>query len=105
MSRRGETERSTSCWIERAPVAGRLGAIGFNAALRVLETHDVPIPRPGPKFGHNALYKIGSDSGERDYTLISTYHPSRQNTNTGKLTAPMFDAVFQNARRILTKDQ
>jgi uracil-DNA glycosylase len=69
-----------------------LGAIGFNAALQLLATHHITLPRPRPKFGHNAVYKIG------DYTLIATYHPSRQNTNTGKLTKPMFDAVFQNAR-------
>jgi uracil-DNA glycosylase len=72
-----------------------LGAIGFNAILRVLETHGVEMPRPRPKFGHNALYKIGT------YMVIGTYHPSRQNTNTGRLTPPMFDAVFQNARRVL----
>jgi uracil-DNA glycosylase len=60
-----------------------------------LETHGVTLPRPRPKFGHNALYKIGN------YSVIGTYHPSRQNTNTGKLTAPMFDRVFETARREL----
>jgi uracil-DNA glycosylase family 4 len=72
-----------------------LGAIGFNAILKLLERHDVALPKPRPKFGHNAKYQIGK------FTIIGTYHPSRQNTNTGKLTAPMFDAVFQSARREL----
>jgi uracil-DNA glycosylase len=38
---------------------------------------------------------------EGGYTVIGSYHPSRQNTNTGKLTATMMDAVFQRARRLL----
>lgn len=76
-----------------------LGLIGFNAALGLLEKHGVELPRPRPKFAHNALYRIGK------YSVIGTYHPSRQNTNTGRLTAPMFDAVFQNAQRELTKDK
>lgn len=69
-----------------------LGAIGFNACLKVLETHGVGMPRPRPKFGHNALYRFGG------YSVIGTYHPSRQNTNTGRLTAEMFDRVFQQAK-------
>lgn len=69
-----------------------LGAIGFNAALNVLAAHNVLLPRPRPKFGHNVLYHLG------DYAVIGTYHPSRQNTNTGKLTREMFDAVFKRAR-------
>lgn len=72
-----------------------LGAIGFNAALNVLAAHGVALPRPRPKFGHNVLYHLG------DYTVLGTYHPSRQNTNTGKLTRVMFDAVFKRARHEL----
>jgi uracil-DNA glycosylase family 4 len=72
-----------------------LGGIGFDAALGVLASHDVPIPRPRPKFGHNVAYELGK------YTLIGTFHPSRQNTNTGRLTRPMFDAVFSRARSLL----
>lgn len=81
--------------LKNARVLIGLGAIGFNAGLKLLETHGVILPRPRPRFGHNLTYPLGR------YTLIGAYHPSRQNTNTGKLTAPMFDAVFQNARRIL----
>ncbi len=76
-----------------------LGAIGFNAILQVLAAHDVPLPKPRPKFGHNTLYRIGT------YSVIGTYHPSRQNTNTGKLTQPMFDAVFARARQEIAESQ
>lgn len=72
-----------------------LGAIGFDAILKTLQAHGITLPKPRPKFGHNALYRIG------EYSLIGTYHPSRQNTNTGRLTAGMFDDVFENARREL----
>lgn len=74
-----------------------LGLIGFNAALGVLDRHGVALPRPRPKFGHNVLYRIGQ------YSVIGTYHPSRQNTNTGKLTQTMFDAVFARARQELNR--
>ena len=47
-----------------------------------------------PKFAHGAAF-------ESDITLIASYHPSRQNTNTGRLTRPMFHSVFAAARRIL----
>ncbi len=74
-----------------------LGQIGFNAALHVLQTHSVELPRPRPKFGHNVCYRVGP------YTVIGTYHPSRQNTNTGKLTRAMFGAVFKRAQKELDK--
>jgi len=76
-----------------------LGLIGFNAILKLLEAHQVARPRPRPQFGHNTVYTIGT------YTVIGAYHPSRQNTNTGKLTAPLFDLVFQSARRALGNDR
>jgi uracil-DNA glycosylase family 4 len=72
-----------------------LGQIGFNAALGVLQAQGVPVPRPRPRFGHNVAYRLGK------YTVIGTYHPSRQNTNTGRLTRAMFDAVFKRARKEL----
>lgn len=74
-----------------------LGLIGFNAALGLLDKHGAALPRPRPKFGHNVLYRIGQ------YAVIGTYHPSRQNTNTGKLTRAMFDAVFERAKKELEK--
>lgn len=99
--------------LENVRVLIGLGAIGFNAILKLLESqsdstsHRVcttqgiskspgfALPKPRPPFGHNVVYHVGR------YVVIRTYHPSRQNTNTGRLTAPMFDAVFQNANRAL----
>lgn len=72
-----------------------LGRIGFNAALGLLQAHGVELPRPRPKFSHNISYRIGK------FAVIATYHPSRQNTNTGRLTRAMFDAVFKLARKEL----
>ncbi len=70
-----------------------LGQIGFNAALGLLQAHGVELPRPRPKFGHDVAYHL------REYVVIGTYHPSRQNTNTGRLTRTMFDQVFKRARK------
>ncbi len=82
--------------LKNARVLIGLGAIAFNAILRVLETHHVALPKPRPKFGHNVMYNLGK------YSVIAAYHPCRQNTNTGKLTAPMLDAVFRNTKHILS---
>lgn len=85
--------------LKRARVLIGLGAIGFNAILKLLEAHAIQLPKPRPKFGHNALYRI------ENYSVIGTYHPSRQNTNTGRLTVKMFDAVFENAKRELARSK
>jgi uracil-DNA glycosylase family 4 len=69
-----------------------LGAFGWNAVLRVLAGAGEFVPRPRPRFGHGAEVKIG------ERLLIGSYHPSQQNTFTGKLTAPMFAAVLARAR-------
>jgi uracil-DNA glycosylase len=69
-----------------------LGKIGFDAAWRLLASRGVVV-RPRPLFGHGAIYRTSS------LTVIASYHPSRQNTNTGKLTPPMLASVFRLARR------
>ena len=70
-----------------------LGAYGWEAALRAVVDVAGPdaVPRPRPKFGHGAEARVGP------YTLIGTYHPSQQNTFTGKLTRPMLEAVLRRA--------
>jgi uracil-DNA glycosylase len=71
-----------------------LGAFGWEAALRALASAGVAIPRPRPKFGHAAEVQL---PGPRPLTLLGCYHPSQQNTFTGRLTAPMFDSVIERA--------
>jgi uracil-DNA glycosylase len=73
-----------------------LGKIGFDAAWRLLASRGVVV-RPRPLFGHGAIYRTSS------LTVMASYHPSRQNTNTGKLTPPMLAAVFRLARREITR--
>ncbi len=69
-----------------------LGQFGWDAVLRVLAGAGEVVPRPRPRFGHGAEVSIG------ERVLIGSYHPSQQNTFTGKLTASMFTAVLARAR-------
>jgi uracil-DNA glycosylase family 4 len=71
-----------------------LGAIGWQAALRSLAALGHATPRPKPRFGHGAEAAIGP------YTLLGSYHPSQQNTFTGKLTQPMLQHVLARAREL-----
>ena len=73
-----------------------LGKFAWDAALRLLRGAGWTVPTPLPKFGHGAQARI-----EPGLTLIGSYHPSQQNTFTGKLTEPMLDAVFAAARRAI----
>jgi len=67
-----------------------LGQFGWDAALRALATLGHPA-KPKPRFGHDVAYEVGP------YQLVGSYHPSQQNTFTGRLTVPMFDAVVRHA--------
>jgi uracil-DNA glycosylase len=71
-----------------------LGRIAFDAALRLAADRGIAL-RPRPHFGHGAIYRLGPAP-----LLIGSYHPSRQNTNTGRLTAEMLEAVFLDAHRL-----
>ncbi|HET6652336.1 MAG TPA: uracil-DNA glycosylase [Nocardioides sp.] len=73
-----------------------LGSYGWDAALRVLREAGYTIPRPKPRFGHAAEAVLTAPDG-RDVHLLGSYHPSQQNTFTGKLTEPMLDAVLGRA--------
>lgn len=75
-----------------------LGSVGFDAIVRILRERDFTFVSP-PIFGHG--HETVATKGTRHITVIASYHPSRQNTNTGKLTVPMFDAIFKRAKALL----
>jgi len=70
-----------------------LGALAWDAALTL---RGAAVPRPKPRFGHGALFDDGAG-----LPLLGTFHPSQQNTFTGRLTRAMLDAVFSRARALL----
>ncbi len=76
-----------------------LGSVGFDASLRLLRERGFALDPPRPRFGHGA--EVRAQYEGREIRVIASYHPSRQNTNTGKLTRPMFDSVFRRARNLL----
>jgi len=78
----------------RAIVA--LGRIAFDASLRVLGARGAVV-RPRPPFGHGLVHRFPSPFP----ALVSSYHPSRQNTNTRRLTPEMLEAVFQSVRLLI----
>jgi len=86
--------------LRRVRVVIALGRIGFDAYLRGLSALGVRLPRPRPRFSHGAALELASPAGTA-VTLLATYHPSRQNTQTGKLTRRMFESVVATARRRL----
>ena len=77
----------------RAVVA--LGRVAFDAYWRVMADR-VITPRPKPAFAHGFVFQADGAPA-----LVSSYHPSQQNTNTGKLTASMLADVFRKARRLV----
>jgi len=80
-----------------------LGKIGFDTAFRTARDLGFVAEdrlRPIPKFGHGACYQLSEK-----LCLLGTFHPSQQNTFTGKLTEVMFDAVFERARELIRQDE
>ena len=69
-----------------------LGKIGFDAAWRLLAARGIVV-KPKPAFAHGATFKTAGP------TVVASFHPSRQNTNTRKLTPPMLEQVFRTAAR------
>jgi uracil-DNA glycosylase len=76
-----------------------LGSFAWQAVLRALAELGFPTPRPRPVFTHGAQVVLDSSKAAetRPILLLGSYHPSQQNTFTGKLTEPMLDAVFARA--------
>jgi uracil-DNA glycosylase family 4 len=73
-----------------------LGQIAHQACLQVLEASGVELPSPRPRFGHGQVACL-----QEGLVLLASYHPSQQNTQTGRLTDAMFQRIFQTARRQL----
>jgi uracil-DNA glycosylase family 4 len=73
-----------------------LGGYGWDAAVRALPALGAAVPRPRPRFGHGAEYAAGPAGP----TLLGCFHPSQQNTFTGRLTPAMLDAVLERAREL-----
>ena len=75
-----------------------LGKIAFDSFLAAYRENGGTVPKPRPEFGHEAA--VGLTDGLQ---LICSYHPSQQNTFTGKLTQSMFHSVFARARAALER--
>jgi uracil-DNA glycosylase len=81
---------------ENVRVVIALGKIAFDSFLLAHQKNGEMVPKPRPRFGHGASVVLPNG-----VTLIGSYHPSQQNTFTGKLTRPMFHSIFARARAAL----
>lgn len=88
-----DAEWRLTCSDVRVIVA--LGAFAWRAALQMVRAAGATVESPTPQFGHGATASLG------DVTLIGCYHPSQQNTFTGRLTPAMLDDIFATATRLV----
>ena len=77
-----------------------LGKIAFDSYLTTYPQRGFSLPSPRPRFGHQASFAMPDG-----VQLIGSYHPSQQNTQTGRLTPAMFEAVFRMARQTLGSEK
>ena len=80
--------------LERCQTIVALGAFAWDGSLRAIRGLTGEAPRPRPRFAHGAEASVGG------WALLGCYHPSQQNTFTGRLTEPMLDAVLVRARSL-----
>ena len=80
--------------LARVKVIVALGSFAWSSCLRAAGDLGAQVPRPRPHFGHLAETELGR------YHLFGSYHPSQQNTFTGRLTEEMLDEVFMRARAL-----
>jgi uracil-DNA glycosylase len=80
--------------LERCDTIVALGGFAWDGALRAIRSLGGEVPRPRPRFGH------GAETRADRWTMLGCYHPSQQNTFTGRLTEPMLDAIFARAREV-----
>ncbi len=101
---RGYLERELDL-LEDVRVVVALGGYAYRHILRLLRDRELAVPSPMPAFEHGLELEIASGDGERErwtwrsnrLALIASYHPSQQNTFTGRLTEEMFDAIWSRA--------
>ena len=74
-----------------------LGKIAFETYLATYRDRGMALPSPRPRFGHGMTYALSDGRN-----LVGSYHPSQQNTQTGRLTVEMFEDVFATVRRMLS---
>ncbi len=81
--------------LPRARVVVALGGFAWTAALGAIGRAGAAVPRPRPRFGHGTEVPLG------EWTLLGSFHPSQQNTFTGRLTEAMLDDIFARARSLV----
>jgi uracil-DNA glycosylase len=88
--------------LSRTRVLVALGSFAWAGSLLALTELGAKLPRPRPRFAHGAEVRIETSlrGAAREWSLLGCFHPSQQNTFTGKLTEPMMDAVFGRAREL-----
>ncbi len=99
-----QERRECRSWLEaeldmlgNVEVVVALGGVAFTQMLHILDARGAPVPRPRPAFRHGAEV----DMRPQGPLLLGSYHPSQQNTFTGRLTEEMLDAIFTRACRAL----
>ena len=80
--------------LHRLRVVVTLGGFAYAQTLRILADRNLDVPSPRPRFAHGVEVPVG------ELTVLGSYHPSQQNTFTGKLTEEMFDEVWARARAL-----
>lgn len=88
--------REVALVIESVQAVVCLGGYAWDAALRTFRTLGYDVPRPKPRFGHAEEVSLTGADG-RELVLLASFHPSQQNTFTGRLTTSMLDAVLGRA--------
>jgi uracil-DNA glycosylase len=86
--------REVRILLDQLRVVVVLGSFAYESAWRALRNTGVALPTPRPRFGHGVEVPTGGP------VIVCSFHPSQQNTFTGKLTEPMLDAVFHRAREM-----
>jgi len=85
--------------LKNVRVVVALGKIGFDSYLHYLKRNEIIPGKAGYQFAHGARYPMPNG-----VVLLASYHPSNQNTATGKLTAVMFEAIFRDAKKLASSD-